>query len=80
MNVFLKYKKEIADDTVLFGFEYSDEAFLYKPGQFLCLKLDLKYPDEKGPERFAGCSRHGCRLHERKRAGTVCRLFKHGCR
>jgi ferredoxin-NADP reductase len=52
MNVFLKYKKEIADDTVLFRFESPDEELVYTPGQFLCLKLDLKYPDEKGPERY----------------------------
>jgi ferredoxin-NADP reductase len=52
MKIFLKYKKEIADDTVLFGFESPDEELVFAPGQFLCLKLDLKYPDEKGPERY----------------------------
>jgi ferredoxin-NADP reductase len=52
INVFLKYKKEIADDTVLFGFESSTETISYTPGQFLCLKMNLKYPDEKGPERY----------------------------
>ena len=52
MKVFLKYKKEIADDTVLFGFDSPDEALSYIPGQFAALRLDLKYPDEKGPERY----------------------------
>ncbi len=52
MNVFLKNKKEIADDTILFGFEVPDAAMSYKPGQYASLKLALKYPDEKGPERF----------------------------
>ena len=52
IKIFLKNKKEIADDTVLFGFESADEELFYRPGQFLCLKLNLKYPDEKGPERY----------------------------
>lgn len=52
MNVFLKYKKEIADDTQLFGFESPDADISYAPGQYACLKLALKYPDEKGAERF----------------------------
>ncbi len=52
MKVYLKYKKEIADDTLLFGFDSPDEALSYTPGQYACLKLPLKYPDEKGPERY----------------------------
>ena len=45
-------KKEIADDTVLFGLGSPDETLSYTPGQYVCLKLNLKYPDEKGPERY----------------------------
>jgi ferredoxin-NADP reductase len=52
MKLFLKYKKEIAEGTMLFGFGVEDEGLVYQPGQFVCLKLDLKFPDEKGPVRY----------------------------
>lgn len=52
MTVFLKDKKGIADDTILFRFESPDEVLSYTPGQYVCLKLGLKHPDEKGPERY----------------------------
>jgi len=52
MKIFLKYKKEVAEGTMLFGFGVEDEGLVYHPGQFVCLKLDLKFPDEKGPERY----------------------------
>jgi ferredoxin-NADP reductase len=52
MNVFLKNKKEIAEGTTLFEFSAESESPVYKPGQFACLKLELKFADEKGPERY----------------------------
>lgn len=51
-KIFLKTKKEIADGTLLFTFESPDEPVAYIPGQYVSLKLDLKYPDEKGPKRY----------------------------
>lgn len=52
MKVFLKTKKEIADGTLLFTFESPDDEISYIPGQYVSLKLDLRYPDEKGPKRY----------------------------
>lgn len=52
IKLFLKKSEEIAEGTVLFSFETTGEALNYMPGQYVCLKLDLKYPDEKGPKRF----------------------------
>lgn len=52
MKIVLKYKREIAEDTLLFGFESPDESPAYVPGQYACLKLALKHPDTQGPERF----------------------------
>lgn len=52
MKVFFKYKKEIAEGTMLFGFSREDKDLVYQPGQFLGLQLDLKFVDEKGPLRY----------------------------
>lgn len=52
MNCFLKEKKEIAEGTVLFTFDVPDAGLSYVPGQYVCLKLDLRFPDEKGPKRY----------------------------
>jgi ferredoxin-NADP reductase len=52
MKVFIKEKKEIAQGTVLFTFNAPDGGLSYVPGQYICLKLDLKFPDEKGPQRY----------------------------
>ena len=52
MKIFLKNKNEIADGTLLFTFEAPDENITYVPGQYVSLKLELRYPDEKGPKRY----------------------------
>ncbi len=52
MKIFLKTKNEIADGTLLFTFESPDEKISYVPGQYVSLKLELRYPDEKGPKRY----------------------------
>ena len=51
MKVWLKYKKEVAENTVLVGFAPEGEIS-YTPGQWVRLKLSLQYPDEKGDERY----------------------------
>ena len=51
MKVWLKYKKEVAENTVLFGFA-PDGELSYTPGQWVRLKLYLQHPDEKGDERY----------------------------
>lgn len=52
MNIILKSKREIAEDTQLFAFASTDQPFHYVPGQYACLKLNLKHSDAQGPERF----------------------------
>src|SRR6056297_2235970 len=51
MKVRLQYKKELAENTTLFGFT-PDGPLSYRPGQYVRLKLSLKYPDKKGDERY----------------------------
>jgi len=48
----LKEKKEIARETMSFLFEYGNQEFTFKPGQFVDITLDdPKYKDDKGHTR-----------------------------
>ena len=52
MKILIKEKQEIAQGTVLFTFDAPGAGLSWKPGQYVSLKLDLRFPDEKGPQRY----------------------------
>ncbi|MEZ4578437.1 MAG: FAD-binding oxidoreductase [Desulfobacterales bacterium] len=52
MKILIKEKQEIAQGTVLFTFDAPGAGLSWEPGQYVSLKLDLRFPDEKGPQRY----------------------------
>ena len=52
MKILIKEKQEIAKGTVLFTFDAPGGGLSWVPGQYVSLKLDLRFPDEKGPQRY----------------------------
>ena len=52
MKILIKEKQEIAQGTVLFTFDAPGAGLFWKPGQYVSLKLDLRFSDEKGPQRY----------------------------
>ncbi|MBI4118920.1 MAG: FAD-dependent oxidoreductase [Parcubacteria group bacterium] len=54
----LKEKKMVAKETMAFVFEYGDQKFTFRPGQFVDITLeDSKHKDDQGSTRaFSICS------------------------